>query len=111
MSVEDAQTTRHAGERKSLWGYLGVHTPIRGAFHDNFPGFSGFGFRRKLASTKTQQGTDKASEHNGHTVFSRAWVFCTHQQEGCQLVLFYHFSSSSKFAPASLFSLFRRARY
>ena len=68
MSVEDAQTTRHAGERKSLWGYLGVHTPIRGAFHDNFQGVSGFGFRRKLASTKTQQGTDKASKHNGRTV-------------------------------------------
>ena len=35
---------------------------IQGSFHNNFPGFSGFGFRRKLAHTKTQQGTDKASE-------------------------------------------------
>ena len=35
---------------------------IRGAFRDNFHGFSGFGFCKKLAQTKTQQGTDKASE-------------------------------------------------
>ena len=42
---------------------------IRGAFHNNFPGFSGFGFRRKLARTKTQQGTYKASEYNRHTLF------------------------------------------
>ena len=31
--------------------------------------FQGFGFCRKLARTKTQQGTDKASEHNGRTIF------------------------------------------
>ena len=58
---------------------------IRGAFHDNFPGFLCFGFRRKIARTKTQQGTDKASKHNGRTLFSRALVFCTHQQKWRQL--------------------------
>ena len=47
---------------------------VLGAFHDNFPGFSGFGFCRKLARTKNQQGTDKANGHNGRTVFSRALV-------------------------------------
>ena len=54
---------------------------IRGVFQDNFPGFSGFGFRRKLARTKTQQGTDNVSEHNGCTVFFQALLFCTHQQK------------------------------
>ena len=58
---------------------------IQGAFHNNFPGFSGFGFRRKLARTKTQQGTDKASEHNGCTIFSWTLFFCTHQQKWRQL--------------------------
>ena len=43
-------------------------TLVRGSFHDNFPRFSGFVFFRKLARTKNQQGTDKASEHNRHTV-------------------------------------------
>ena len=74
MSVEDAQTTRHAGERKSLWGYLGVHTPIRGAFHDNFPGFSGFGFRRKLARTKTQQGTQTKRANSIFAGFGPAYA-------------------------------------
>ena len=47
-----------------------------------------FGFCRKLVRTKTQQGTDKASKHNGRTVFSRFW-YCLrlHQQEWCQLCL------------------------
>ena len=38
-------------------------------------------------STKTQQGADKAIKHNGQTVFSRALVFCTHQQKWRQLFL------------------------
>ena len=42
-----------------------IKTNIRGAFHDNFLGFSGSGFRRKLAHTKTQEDMDKASKHNG----------------------------------------------
>ena len=41
---------------------------IRGALYKTITGFSGFGFCRKLALTKTQQGTDKASEPNGRTV-------------------------------------------
>ena len=41
-----------------------VHS-LRGAFHDNFPGFLGFIFFRKLAVHKTRQGTDKAIKHNG----------------------------------------------
>ena len=53
---------------------------IRGAFHNNVSGFSGFGFRRKLAHTKTQQDTDKVSKNNGCTVFSRDLISCTHQQ-------------------------------
>ena len=50
---------------------------IQGAFHNNFPGFSGLGFRRKLARIKTQQGKDKASEHNGRAVISHALVLLT----------------------------------
>ena len=42
---------------------------ILGAFHNNFPGFSGFEFFRKLTHTKTQQGIEKASRHNWRTVF------------------------------------------
>ena len=62
-----------------------IITVIRGAFHDIFPGLLGFGFGRKLALTKTQQGTDKASEHNRCTVFSQALIFYTHQQKRRQL--------------------------
>ena len=43
-------------------------TGIQGTFHKKIIGFWGFGFRRKTALTKTQQGTDKASKHNGRTV-------------------------------------------
>ena len=66
---------------------------VRGAFHDNFPGFSGFGFRRKLARTKTQQGIDKVSKHNRFAVFLRALVFRTHQQKWHQLFLSFILSS------------------
>ena len=41
---------------------------IRGAFHDNFLRFWDLGFRRKLARTKNQQGTVKASKHKGRTI-------------------------------------------
>ena len=41
------------------------HKHIRGAFHDNFPGFSGFGFCRKLTCMKTQPETEKARKNNG----------------------------------------------
>ena len=61
---------------------------IRGAFHHNFPGFSGLGFHRKLARTKTQQGTYKASKHNRSIVFSRVLT-------GSDVInfFFYHLSS------------------
>ena len=70
-------THMHVHSNDWTYGYLHVlhfWLDIRGAFHDNFPGFLGFGFRRKLVRMKTQQGTDKASEHNGRKVFSRALV-------------------------------------
>ena len=57
-----------------------VYHNIQGEFHDNLPGFLGFGFLRKLAPTKTQQVTDKSSKHNGHT----AW-FTGINREWCQL--------------------------
>ena len=54
-------------------------------FHDNFPGFLGFGFCRKLARTKTQQGTDKARKHNQRTEFLCDLIFCMHQHKLRQL--------------------------
>ena len=68
----------------SIQGTRFVRVEIRGAFHDNFPGFSGFGFRRKLARTKTQQGTDKASEQYFRGLWS---CLRADQQEWCQLRL------------------------
>ena len=47
---------------------------LQGEFQNIFPGFSGFGFYRKLARTKTQQGTDKANENKRCAVFSRDLV-------------------------------------
>ena len=58
---------------------------IQGVFHDNFPGFSGFGFCRKLVRTKNKQGTYKVSKHNVCTVFLLALVFRTHQQNWRQI--------------------------
>ena len=46
-----------------------LRVSIQGAFHNHYPRFSVFVFFRKLARMKTQQGTDKASEHKGRTVF------------------------------------------
>ena len=76
-----------------------------------FLGFSGFGFRRKLVCTKTQQGIDKASKHNERTVLSRALLLRTHQQEWFQRAFFYHLYSSSPFVPAYPFSSFHQTRY
>ena len=66
---------------------------IRDAFHDNFPGFSGFKFFRKLAHTKTQQGIDKASGYNGHVVFLRALVLLTRASTEVVSTSSYHLSS------------------
>ena len=56
--------------KNSIFCYAVYCIPhIRGALQDNFPGFLGFGFHRKLASAKTQQYTDKLSERNVRTVF------------------------------------------
>ena len=49
---------------------------IRPSVNDRCPGFF-FGFRRKLACTKTQQSTDKSIEHNGRTVFTWVLVLLT----------------------------------
>ena len=68
-----------------------------------------FGSCRKLARTKTQQITYKASKHNGRTVFLRVL------KGGGVNFFFYPLSSirftSSLFPPPSLFYLFHRARY
>ena len=66
---------------------------MQGAFHDKFPGFLGFRFRRKLVHTKTQQGIDKVSEHNRHTVFSRALVLLTRASTGVMSTPSYNLSS------------------
>ena len=77
-------------------------------FHNEFTGFSGFIFCRKLARTKTQQCTDKSSENNGHKVFSRDFVLLMRASTGVMSTLSYHLSSihytSSPFAPTSLFT-------
>ena len=76
---------------------------IRGAFHNNFPGFSGFGLCRKLARTKTQQGTEKASKNNRclYSIFTGFGLL--HSSTEVASTLFYHVSSrsfnSSQFAP------------
>ena len=51
----------------------------------NFQGF--FDFFRRLARTKTEQITDKARKHNGHTIFLRYLVLHTHKQEWIQLCM------------------------
>ena len=45
-------------------------THIRGAFHNDLPGSSGFVFHRNIARTKNIQVADKAIKHNGRTVLS-----------------------------------------
>ena len=59
-----------------------------------------FGFHRKLAGTKTQQSTDKASKYNGRTVFMYVST--------CGVNFVFYLLSSiyitySLFAPTSLF--------
>ena len=54
---------------------MNIYIYIRGAFQSNFPRFLGFGFRRKPACTKTQQGIEKASKHNRDTLFFGLWSF------------------------------------
>ena len=65
---------------------------IGGEFHDNFPGFLGFEFCRKLAITKTQQGTDKASKHNRSTLFTRDLVLLMRASTGVVSTLSIHLS-------------------
>ena len=63
---------------------------------------------RKLAHTKTKQGTDKASEHNGRTLFLRDFLLLTRTLTGLMSTSSYHLSSihytSSQFAPTYLFA-------
>ena len=58
--------------------------------------------------TKTQQGTDKESEHNRRTVFSHDLVLLTRASTGMISYLSHHASSihytSSQFAPSPLFA-------
>ena len=81
------------------------HAVIRGAFHDNFPGFSGFGFRRKLARTKTQQGTQTKRANSIFAGFGPAYARIN--RSGVNFVS-NHLSSihytSSQFLPTSLFA-------
>ena len=42
---------------------------IQGALHGIFPGFLGFGFRRKVMHTKTQQYTNKARKFKRRILF------------------------------------------
>ena len=86
--------------------------PIRGAFLDNLPGFSGFLFCTKLARIKTQQGTQtKKSNIRGVHYFLGIWsCLCVHQQEWCQLllmvyplyILFPHNLCQLPFSPSTL---------
>ena len=73
-----------------LLNILSFLLTLCGAFHDIFPRFSVFIFCRKLARMKNQQGTDKAREHEGQTVFLRDLVFITHQQKCHQLCFILH---------------------
>ena len=81
---------------------------IRCAFYDTLPGFLDFVFRRKLSRMKTQQGTDKASEHIGRTVFSRDYLLLTCASTGVISIsshhLFFIHYNSSTFAPSPLFA-------
>ena len=70
-----------------------INDRIRGSFHDNFTGFSGFGFPTKLARTKNQLGTQKKrTSITGVNCFTGIW-YCLgeNQQEWCQLLLMVYF--------------------
>ena len=81
---------------------------VQGAFHDNFPRFLGFGFCRKLVSTKTQQGTYKERKHIGRTVFYHYHALLLWKLIGVVSTLSYHLSSLSytysQFLSPSLFA-------
>ena len=87
--------------------YLSLWCTKRVAFHNKFPRFLSFGFFRKIAWTKTQQGTDKASEHNGHAVFLRDLILLMRALTGVVSNLYYRLSSihytSSPFLLTSFF--------
>ena len=74
----------------NLWGMAHngyVYCDIQPPVNDKCPSF--FGFHRKLAHTKPQQSTDKASKHNGRTVFSRVLVLLTRSWTGVASTLSY----------------------
>ena len=78
-------------------------------------GSLGFIFCRKLASTKNQQGTEKASEHYRTALFLQYLVLITCASTEVVSTLFYPLSSFHfnypKISPTSIFSSFRQARY
>ena len=77
---------------------------IQPSVNNKCPGFF-FRFRRKLARTKTQQSTDKVSEHNGRTVFSWALIFLTRSSTGVVSTSPYHLSSIFITLPHNLHQL------
>ena len=82
----------YSTEKVKGFNQCGRLAHIPDSFHRNFPGFSGFIFRKKLTRTKTQQGTDKAIQHNGCTVFF--WRFgLLHVSTEVVSTFFYHLSS------------------
>ena len=64
-----------------------------------------FGFCRKLARTKTQRSIEKASEHNGHTVFSWVLVLLTRALTGLVPTLSYRVYSLFVSFPHNLHQL------
>ena len=72
-----------------LYIYLFMYLCIQGVFHNNLPGFSGFRFRRKLARTKNQQGTDTVIKHNGRRVISHSLVLLTRASTGVVSTSYY----------------------
>ena len=65
--------------------YVCMYVNIQGAFLNKFSRFLGLRICRKLARTKNQQVTEKASRQNGRTVFCRFYYWLgAYQQECCQ---------------------------
>ena len=73
-----------------------------------FLGSRVLGFAGNARTKKTQQGTEKLSEHNRHTLFSRDFVLIMRASTGVVSTLFYGLCSlsfiSSQFTPTSIFS-------
>ena len=65
---------------------------LRGALQDKFPSFLGIVFRSTLTGTKTQEVTEKSSEHNWRTFFLKALALLTFASTGVVLTLSYHWS-------------------